>query len=149
MSTTYVISLRTKTKPMLTVIALIGFVIMIVNTQSTFAVALINKGGLTNKTHRLAQERIEAELVTIRPTGFDPVEIRRPRGRFILAVNNRSGIHELDLRLDREMGARQHEVRLPRGRPGWKKIVDLPPGRYILTEANHPNWICRITITLP
>lgn len=92
-------------------------------------------------------ERLEAELLTIRPTGFDPVEITRPRGRFILVVNNRSGVHDLELRLDRERGERQIEVRLPRGRLGWKKLVDPPPGTYILTEANHPDWVCRINIT--
>jgi hypothetical protein len=93
------------------------------------------------------QGRVEAELLTIRPTGFDPVEITRPRGSFLLVVNNRSGVGELDLRLDREGAGRQHEARMPRGKLGWKKRIDLPPGKYTLTETNHPDWVCHITIT--
>ena len=105
------------------------------------------EGSTPTKTHGLPQDKIEAELITIRPAGFDPTEITRPPGRFTLAVNNLSGLPELDLMLDREAGARQHEGRLPRGQLGWKKTVDLPPGTYTLTEVNHPSWVCRITIT--
>lgn len=99
------------------------------------------------KREGAAQERVEVELITLRPSGFDPPGITRPRGKFILSVENRSGAHEVDLRLDREAGERQHQTRLTRGRLRWGKMVDLPPGRYVLSEANHPDWVCRITIT--
>jgi hypothetical protein len=41
-------------------------------------------------------------------------------------------------------------VRVPRdtkGRREWRQLVTLPPGSYALTEADHPGWVCRITIT--
>lgn len=95
----------------------------------------------------LPEGRLETELLTIRPTGFDPVEITRPAGRFVIAVNNLSGVDELDLHLEGEAGARQHEVRMSRGRLASKKLVNLPPGKYLLKEANHADWVCSITIT--
>lgn len=94
-----------------------------------------------------AGERVEAEVITLRPSGFDPAEITRPRGRFYLAVENRSGTHDLDLRLSREAGGRLVEVRLPRGRLKWRGMIDPPPGTYTLTEAGRPDWVCRVTIT--
>ena len=41
--------------------------------------------------------QLETELVTITPTGFQPGEITRSQGRFMLAVDNRSGLDEVDL----------------------------------------------------
>lgn len=84
--------------------------------------------------------------VTIRPTGFDPAEVTLPRGRFMLAVDNRTGLNELTFRLVREGGGRLHEVRMTREQLAWRKVVDPPPGGYLLTEVNHPGWVCRISV---
>jgi hypothetical protein len=94
-----------------------------------------------------SQERLEAEIITIRPTGFEPKEINRREGRFLLTVENRSGLEEVSLRLDREAGSRQREARVRRNKLDWREIVNLPPGRYTLTEADHPDWICHIIIS--
>jgi hypothetical protein len=91
--------------------------------------------------------RIETELVTIRRHGFEPQEITRPADPFVLAVENRSGLEEVALRLDRADGNRLKEVNVPRKKLNWRDAFDLPPGRYVLTEANHPDWVCNITIT--
>ncbi len=92
-------------------------------------------------------ETIEAEVITIRATGFEPMTITRDKGKFLLVVHNRSGLREVVLRLDREAGGRLHNVRVPREKLNWKTLVDLNPGRYVLTEANHPDWVCQINIT--
>ncbi len=92
-------------------------------------------------------ETIEAEIITIRSTGFEPTTITRDKGKFLLVVHNRSGLREVVLRLDREAGGRLHDVRVPREKLDWKTLVDLHPGRYVLTEANHADWVCQITIT--
>lgn len=89
----------------------------------------------------------EAEIITITPIGFEPSEVTRPAGSFILMVDNRSGLEEITFRLDREGGSRVHEISMPREHPDWDGVVDPPPGTYLLTEASHPDWLCRITIT--
>jgi hypothetical protein len=96
-----------------------------------------------------SQERVEAEIITIRPTGFEPAEITRPAGRFFLTVENRSGLDAVNLRLSSENGNHLRDARMSRDEPDWNDLVDLDPGRYLLTEADHANWVCRITITAP
>jgi hypothetical protein len=90
---------------------------------------------------------VQAEIISIRPGGFEPARITRPKGRFILVVNNRSWLEEIDLRLERGDGSPVSKARRARNKPDWREVVDLSPGRYVLKEANNPGWACRITIT--
>jgi hypothetical protein len=89
---------------------------------------------------------VETELITLRPNGFEPAEITRPAGEFILMIENRGGL-PADLRLSRETGEHIHEIKSSREEPDWNELLDLHPGHYALTEANHPEWMCHITIT--
>jgi hypothetical protein len=86
-------------------------------------------------------------LVTVRPTGFDPQEIVQTKGEFLLAVDNRSGLKSVDLRLEAENGDRLRARSVPRERLDWREIVYFNPGVYLLKETNHPDWVCRIRIT--
>lgn len=129
-------------------VALVTLVAFGIVTRDWLAkTALAKKPTLVAAPGQSTAPRIEAELITLTPHGFEPVEITRPTGRFLLAVDNRSGVLDTTLRLDRETGDRLHEVRLPRGKLGWRNRAELPPGRYVLTEASHPAWTCRLTIT--
>jgi hypothetical protein len=56
---------------------------------------------------------IEAELVTVTPHGFEPQEITRPPGPFLLMLDNHSGLRQVNLHLSREAGARLREVPVP------------------------------------
>lgn len=94
-----------------------------------------------------SRERGEVELITLRPSGFEPVEITRPAGRFLLTVTKRNLPEEVTLHLERERGGPLQEFRKGRDRKHHRGLVDLPPGIYVLTEAGHPDWVCRITIT--
>jgi hypothetical protein len=89
----------------------------------------------------------EAEVITIRPTGFEPTEITRPRGEFRLIVQNLSGLDEADLRLSVDGGQVLYEARVPLTNRDWHRTVNPPPGTYLITEAKHPGWSCRVTIT--
>jgi len=100
---------------------------------------------LPQRTRPIAD--FEAELITITPHGFEPREITRPEGRFLLMVDNRSGVAATALALTSEGGLRTREMRVPREEPNWSEALELPAGRYVLTEADHPRWSCRITIT--
>jgi hypothetical protein len=93
-----------------------------------------------------AQSQIETMRVTITTIGFDPDELTHPAGQVTLAVDNRSGLEEVRLRLDREGGERLVDVLVERGQLDWHDTVTLSAGHYTLTEANHPEWSCRITV---
>jgi len=87
------------------------------------------------------------ELITIEPqAGFVPNELNLHRGRFLLAVDNRSQLQTVSLKLDRVTGGRVDGVAQPRERPDWRTLLDLTPGQYVLSEDSHPDWRCLITV---
>lgn len=89
---------------------------------------------------------LEAELLVVRADGFHPREITRPPGRFLLALQNHSTADELSLVLRREGDNSMREVRTSKKQSKSRQFVDLSPGRYVLSEANHPDWSCTIII---
>lgn len=92
-------------------------------------------------------QNIEVEVITATPMGFEPTSITRERGPFILALHNRSGEKELVLSLYRVSGEPLHEVRLRTGRRTQHQPLDLPSGEYLISEAGHPDWRCRLVIS--
>lgn len=86
--------------------------------------------------------------IRLYPHGFEPKKITSVEGRFLLAVDNRSGFvrEEITFRLDKVGANRIRETRLPLRKRGWRELVDFSPGTYLLTEVNHPKWTCEITI---
>ena len=105
----------------------------------------VNFLSATSTQRRVAD--FESELITITPHGFEPQEIKRPAGRVLLMVDNQSNFDMMSLQLTREAGPRINEMRVLREQPNWSEAVDLHPGRYVLTDSEHPEWQCRITIT--
>lgn len=89
--------------------------------------------------------RIDGEEVTLRPTGFFPNEIRRKKEPFILAVDNLTDLDGLSFQLARDNGEKQSEKTL-QGQITWRQLLDLNPGRYILKEETHPEWVCHLII---
>ena len=94
-------------------------------------------------------EGVEVELITLQPEGFEPSELTRPAGPFLLAFKNRSGQDDISLQVTVANGAREQTVRMPPGKHRSLNRLDLPPGQYVITEASHPEWVCRITLTQP
>ena len=66
-----------------------------------------------------AQSQIETLRVTITTIGFDPDELTHPAGQVAMTVDNRSGLEEVRLRLDREGGERLVDVLVDRGQLDW------------------------------
>lgn len=94
------------------------------------------------------RDRVEAEVITILPTGFQPSQITRPRGRFLLLIDNRSDADDLTFRLDSLAGEKLREMRQTKEQKIVRQLEDLPPGEFLLTAAGgFEKWVCRITIT--
>src|SRR5260370_27141751 len=86
-------------------------------------------------------------VVLVRPNGMEPRQVQVPAGPLFLAAQNRSSARNLKLDLDVEKGNRVREVALPAHKAVSEELYDLTPGTYLLTEANHPAWVCRIVVT--
>jgi hypothetical protein len=141
------------TPALLVIIGLVALTALAMNARSWYAqTAVAEKPGIAMSQEQSAHTeptpvRMQAELIVITQTGFSPSDISRPQGGFLLTVSNRSDLEELRLRLDREGGDRLRDVQVSRPKKDWRDAAFLPPGNYTLTEASHPDWVCRITIT--
>ena len=98
--------------------------------------------------HDSTKDGPEGEIVAVHRNGFEPNQITRHAGEFLLFIDNRTGLDEIQVRLERVDGAgRLHDVRLTKRAYSWNTILNLSPGEYALTEVSHPEWTCRITVT--
>ena len=97
----------------------------------------------------IAEEEADGKVAifTLRPNGFQPAEITIPAGKYLVIVRNRTGLDKFSFRLERGSGARLHDVRMPRYKREWKQFLQLAPDTYVITESDHPGWVCRITVT--
>lgn len=94
-----------------------------------------------------AEKPIDVVLVMVTPTGFDQAEVKRSKGKFLLALENISELDDLNFQLTSDRGNKEKEKRMKKERISWNDVLDLHPGDYTLTEDSHPEWKCRFTIT--
>ncbi len=94
------------------------------------------------------QQQLPADvtLTVLSDTGFTPSEISHAAGHFRVVVQNRSGVRQLDLRLDGEAQSRFAESHVMGEVQGWIASVDLAAGTYTITEASHTGWVCHLTV---
>ena len=102
-------------------------------------------GTVTQRDFR-RDHNMTVEMISVGPEGFQPATLTRPSGRFLLAINNRSGLKELTFQLLREDGTLMQEARVNPKQPNWRSLVNLPAGTYRLTELSHADWLCKIVI---
>lgn len=122
-------------------------------TLVALAVTAFGVSTWTRPSSAQSQEETEAprdarvELFTLTPTGFEPHEVTLPAGDYLLVFNNRTGLDEFALRLDRVGQGRVREAHPPRRKRTWRGMLKLTPGSYTVTETSHPEWSLRLTVT--
>ena len=90
-------------------------------------------------------DKLEVELVTLHASGFEPLEIRRPKGSFVLLLEDRSGKDASAFTLRDLKGGHLREVTTKRASFEWHDVLSLQPGDYLLT-SNNSDSACHITI---
>jgi hypothetical protein len=93
-----------------------------------------------------ASKRIDAVVLELSPYGFSPSEVTHTPNAFFILIRNISGPANRTLILTNSNGRQQRQVMLTRTNPHWREILTLTPGKYTLTETNHPTWKCTISI---
>ena len=93
----------------------------------------------------MGQDPVEISL-ELRSDGFHPQERNTQARRFLLSVDNSSGVSDLILRLSKADGTQIREMRVSGTGGDWTELFDLPPGRYSLTEVNHSSWVCLLIV---
>lgn len=132
--------------PISSSVAMAAVIAAVVIGIASFAGSAYMKRDVTLSQQREKQVRLETELITLQPSGFEPNEIRRPQGAFILGVDNRAGVEAIELQFMRADGQRLNALQTPKRKVSWRDVVDLAPGQYLLSVANHPEWTCNVTI---
>ena len=88
----------------------------------------------------------EIEFIILRPEGFEPLQITRPKGPFVLLVDDRSGKERSSLKLQRMKGENLKDLHTNRKKSEWYDLIDLPPGDYVLSDTENPARRCQITL---
>lgn len=86
----------------------------------------------------------KALLFVVETNGFNPTEIDVEEGRYLLVVQNRSGLSDIVVKLEREDKGMVHEEHAQQQK--WRKRFDLKQGSYRLTVKNFPEWSCVIRV---
>jgi hypothetical protein len=92
------------------------------------------------------ETRLETTVVIATPEGFEPPVITRSKGPFYLLVRNHTGLQQATLRIDQVAGGHVGDTVIGKDTINWDNVFDLAPGTYDLTEALHPDWLCRINV---
>jgi hypothetical protein len=118
------------------------------NTTQLSSMATAKSETISPLQHDTKKDGPEGEIVAVQRNGFEPNQITRRAGEFLLLIDNRSGLDEIQVRLERVVNReRVHDVSLTKRAYSWNTMLNLPPGEYALTEVSHPEWTCRITLT--
>jgi len=94
---------------------------------------------------------LQVKLVTVSARGFEPKELLAT-SLFTLLVDDMTGLpHGIHVQLSQNNQGKEptmvQEARIPHGQRSWIQDFELQNGEYVLTEADHPNWSCTITVS--
>jgi hypothetical protein len=89
---------------------------------------------------------VKLVLLALRPEGFESSDMQLDPGEYLLIIGNRTGLKEVNVRLEREGDGRIAAAAVGGRQRDWKKRLKLTPGTYVVTANENPDWICRITV---
>jgi hypothetical protein len=102
---------------------------------------------MTAHAAQLGPASVRVAPIVLRPHGFEPAKLEIGSGKILIAVYNRTGLAEINLRIERELGGEHiKEETVKAGRRHWKTMMELAPGSYVVRETKHPNWVCRLSV---
>ena len=93
------------------------------------------------------QPPADTVVTTLGPSGFAPKQVSHPASAFNLKVRNQSGEHLVTLQLSDADGKKVAGAKLTDKVGEWGAPLNLAAGTYTLSEANHSNWTCAVTVT--
>lgn len=101
------------------------------------AMLLLTGGVLASRSiaNQGQREKLNIAWITQTARGFEPSTLRLTSGRVRLAVNNRSGLNEVDYELIAVQGNKS-VTRRQSTSWDWREWVMLTPGQYTLRESN-------------
>ncbi len=135
------------------IILFIGVGCIVAATDSTAikserSILLMHKA-VAQDQNQQKRDSVPVVIPTLTRFGFEPKEFKVPAGRYLLLVRNQSGFDTVDLRIQKKDEPVSVSEKHSTGKKFWEKPIMLTPGDHFLKEANHPSWVCKITVLPP
>ncbi len=108
--------------------------------------ALIGVIGLASAETAATKVKVPALVLTAKADGFDRKAVAVSDHQFFLIVRNATGIGELAYHIVPATGAALSDFLLHSNNPRSAALMNLSTGTYTITEANHPAWVCTLTV---
>lgn len=96
--------------------------------------------------HAQNPQKRDVAYIEIGSRGFIPQHLTHPAGKIIMNVRNFTD-YKINLILEKQGGSTLKNLTLYETTVRWREVVEYAPGEYVLRDANHPGWVCRISIT--
>jgi len=93
-----------------------------------------------------AGPEVKLVLLALLPEGFDNKQMQLDPGEYLFVIGNRTGLKDVNVRLDRERNERLGAAAVGGRQTDWKKRLRLSPGTYVVSANDNPDWICRIVV---
>lgn len=93
-----------------------------------------------------AGPEVKLVLLALLPHGFDTNQMQIEAGDYLFIVANRTGLREVNVRLERGGNERVASATVRGSRIRWKQRLKLTPGSYLVTADDNPDWTCRIVV---
>jgi hypothetical protein len=93
-----------------------------------------------------AGPEVKLVLLALLPDGFENTELRLDAGEYLFIIANRTGLKEVDVRVERAGRERLARAVVGKRRKDWKQRFVLTPGTYLVTANDNPDWTCRIVV---
>ena len=93
-----------------------------------------------------AGAEVKLVLLALLPHGFENSEMQLEPDDYLFVIGNRTGMREVNLRIDREGKERVATVTAVGRQRDWKQRLKLIPGIYLITANDNPDWSCRLVV---
>ena len=109
------------------------------------AIPAVHVPAILDQTGEAGSE-VKLVLLALLPEGFDQREMQLEPGDYVFIVGNRTGLRDVNLRLDRDGIARVAAATLAGRQKDWKQRIRFTTGTYLVTANDNPAWSCRIVV---
>ena len=109
------------------------------------AIPAVRVPAILDQTGQAGSE-VQLVLLALLPEGFDQREMQLEPGDYVFIVGNRTGLREVNVRLDRAGVGHVAAATVAGRQRDWKQRMRLTTGTYLVTANDNPEWTCRIVV---
>lgn len=110
------------------------------------ATRVIGQGSENSSSGQAPSSTVSSVFLRILPGRIEPAAVTVKSGSLTIIVQNSSTAPNVSMELHQVRGKHLRTVSMARGQRHSLETYDLAPGSYVLSEVNHPDWHCTISV---